>query len=173
MHIWLICTMQNAEHKVQSKVERIQVAGPESHCSTHISFLERHYWWDLLNSIDAFAQIGKWVSPHWGNLLWRNMIFKMESQMLLNGLVGLSSFGSWVGTEVTSVNFFWKLNLVLTRRRFVVKSRQNMHVGMQLKPLVSAMGVYIISPRHYNSGGECFNNWKPLRIQQWGPVCLY
>ena len=86
------------------------------------------------------------------------MIFKMESQMLLNGLVGLSSFGSWVGTEVTSVNLFWKLNLVLTRRRFVVKSRQNMHVGMQLKPLVSAMGVYIISPRHYNSGGECFNN---------------
>ena len=101
------------------------------------------------------------------------MIFKMESQMLLNGLVGLSSFGSWVGKEVTSVNFFWKLNLVLTRRQFVVKSRQNMHVGMQLKPLVSAMGVYIISPRHYNSGGECFNNWKPLRIQQWGPVCLY
>ena len=68
------------------------------------------------------------------------MIFKMESQMLLNGLVGLSSFGSWVGTEV-------KLNLVLTRQQFVVKSRQNMHVGMQLKPLVSAMGVYIISPR--------------------------
>ena len=35
------------------------------------------------------------------------------------------------------------------------------------------MGVYIISPRHYNSGGECFNNWKPLRIQHWIPVCLY